>query len=240
MMMRFEKRQRERGGEREREKEREQSQTEDQKTESSGAQKHTNISQLTSTTCIMASTSETDTADASSLPQHKQAQIVTSIEGTNKKMPSAAINIRYLPTAPESDDEEINSETAIHQDDSEQDDVKSKEEDLKPKAATTSGKKGPDPKLSPPDWHENFKDATEIESLIFCVRRPTARDKLFKLVNNLKLLSSKLKRHEEVTLHLNGISSPLHEDRKRASDESDDQPKSQSFHLCFFPLIPTP
>lgn len=55
--------------------------------------------------------------------------------------------------------------------------------------------------MEPPDWHEVFKDATELESLIFCIRRPTARDRLFTLVNNMKTLSGKLKRYEDVKLH---------------------------------------
>jgi hypothetical protein len=55
---------------------------------------------------------------------------------------------------------------------------------------------------SPPDWNEIYQDATELESLLFCIRRPTSRDRLFKFVNNLKQLSGKLKRHEEVTSQL--------------------------------------
>ncbi len=54
-----------------------------------------------------------------------------------------------------------------------------------------------------PDWREIYHDAVELESLLFCVRRPTSRDRLFKLVHNLKQLSGKLKRFEEVTAQLN-------------------------------------
>ena len=71
---------------------------------------------------------------------------------------------------------------------------------------SVSSKSAPsrDDNTESPDWCEVFKDAIELESLIFCVHRTTARDTLFKLVKNLKILSGKLKRHEEVKLHLRG------------------------------------
>jgi hypothetical protein len=73
--------------------------------------------------------------------------------------------------------------------------------EVKPGETSNSPPSNNNGNMEPPDWHEVFKDATELESLIFCIRRPTARDRLFTLVNNMKTLSGKLKRYEEVKLH---------------------------------------
>ena len=84
--------------------------------------------------------------------------------------------------------------------------------------------------MTPPDWHEIYMDSSELESLLFCIRRPTARNRLFKLISNLKLLSGKLKRHEEVTLHLNGQTSSYEKvlRRKRAlEDAAAEEPKAK-------------
>ena len=72
-----------------------------------------------------------------------------------------------------------------------------------------------------PKWNEIYDDAVELESLLFCIRRPTTRGRLFKFINNLKLLSGKLKRHEEVSLHLSQNTSTT--TGKRSRDESADE-----------------
>mmetsp|Transcript_10835 Transcript_10835/g.20268 ORF Transcript_10835/g.20268 Transcript_10835/m.20268 type:complete len:617 (-) Transcript_10835:2405-4255(-) len=72
-----------------------------------------------------------------------------------------------------------------------------------------------------PDWHEILKDATELESLIFCVSRSSARDKLFKLVDNLKQLSGKLKRYEDVTFKIKHKSSSTDFLKKRSFGDYD-------------------
>ncbi len=69
--------------------------------------------------------------------------------------------------------------------------------------ASASNNASPPPAL--PDWHEIYEDAVELESLLFCIRRRTGRVRLSRLVNNLKQLSGKLKRHEEVTNHLRNL-----------------------------------
>ena len=59
---------------------------------------------------------------------------------------------------------------------------------------------------SPPSetlWEQAIHDAAELENILFSIRRPTARHRLEKLVGALKILGSKLKRHEEVTTALN-------------------------------------
>lgn len=87
-----------------------------------------------------------------------------------------------------------------------------------------------------PDWCEVFRDAIELESLIFCVHRTTARDTLFKLVNNLKTLSGKLKRHEEVMLHLRGDTVTHNSFLKKRSLENETEDGSKAKKPRAIPL----
>ncbi|GFH50955.1 predicted protein [Chaetoceros tenuissimus] len=68
-----------------------------------------------------------------------------------------------------------------------------------------------------PVWYEISCDAEELESLLFCIRRTSAREKLFKFIENLKILSTKLKRHDEITNHLISQSASSKEILKRHS-----------------------
>lgn len=52
-------------------------------------------------------------------------------------------------------------------------------------------------------WEQAFNDAAEFENILFSIRRPSARHRLEKLVDALKIVGSKLKRREEVTTVLN-------------------------------------
>ena len=68
-----------------------------------------------------------------------------------------------------------------------------------------------------PNWYEISCDAQELESLLFCIRRTSAREKLFKFIENLKILSTKLKRHDEITNHINSQNVSNEEILKRKS-----------------------
>merc|ERR1740136_248589 len=48
-------------------------------------------------------------------------------------------------------------------------------------------------------WEVVLLDAEEFESLMFSIRRPTARNRLQMLAKQMKQLSAKLKRHHEAT-----------------------------------------
>jgi hypothetical protein len=58
-----------------------------------------------------------------------------------------------------------------------------------------------------------FNDALEYESLLFSVRRTSARDRLLKLISCLKLLSAKLERRDEVKEILKKMATPNKQDQ---------------------------
>ena len=88
-----------------------------------------------------------------------------------------------------------------------------------------------------PDWYEISCDAEELESLLFCIRRTSAREKLFKFIENLKILSKKLKRHDEITHHINSQNFPRNEIlKRRAFDENENNQNQKQKKARIFPL----
>jgi len=69
------------------------------------------------------------------------------------------------------------------------------------------------------NWEKVLLDAEEFDSLIFSIRRPTARSRLAMLTKQMKQLAAKLKRHHEVIHVLRAAALVKAPGKKRSIDE---------------------